>query len=225
MIEREKHDENVQEVINEVISRYMKTQEYQELRDTFLWDIDNWCEFLEKKAKEKHGHLSKEESLFWLCFMCEDRVRIDVWLDYCRDKGMVMQQKYAKLSLANLSSMLMDVANSTIPDKNIQQQQELIDILPDHLKTDEAVKIFQRAIDAKMIEKTATGLKWHKTKALLAYLLGHWLKDGLFPETEYDKLFGESRLGKAHNQLMNNKCGDGKPIGYEEIDKLFKEQL
>lgn len=105
-----------------------------------------------------------------------------------------------------------------------EPQKELKDILPEHLKTDEAVKIFQRAIDAKMIEKTDTGLKWLKTKALLAYFLGHWLKDGVFPETEYDKLFGESRLGKAYSQLMNNKCGDGKPKGFEEIDKLFKEQ-
>lgn len=107
---------------------------------------------------------------------------------------------------------------------NPEPQQELKDILPEQLKTDEAVKIFQKAIDARMIEKTATGLKWLKTKALLAYFLGHWLKDGVFPETEYDKLFGESRLGKAYSQLMNNKCGDGKPKGFEEIDKLFKEQ-
>lgn len=101
-----------------------------------------------------------------------------------------------------------------------EPQQELIDLLPEHLKTDRAVKIFQRAIDAKIIEKTPTGFKKRISKACLAYFLGHFLKDGTFPETEYNMLFGESRLGKALTQLPNNKHGNGKPKGYEEIDKI-----
>ncbi|MBR5688181.1 MAG: hypothetical protein IKX36_09510 [Prevotella sp.] len=102
-----------------------------------------------------------------------------------------------------------------------QQEQGTKDLLPINLQGDEAVEIFQRAIGKGMIEKTATGLKWCGTKAQLAYFMGHFLKDGVFPDKDYSTLFGVQRLGKAYSQLPNNKNGDGKPRGYETIDALF----
>jgi len=61
------------------------------------------------------------------------------------------------------------------------------------------------------------------TKAQLAYFLNHFLNaDGTFPDKEYCVLFGESRLSKAANQLMNNKNGDGKPRGYKKVDELLQ---
>lgn len=90
---------------------------------------------------------------------------------------------------------------------------------------------FQKAIDMKYIEKTQTGYKSKfKSKALLAYFLGRvycYDENGKqngrkFPETYLDRLFEESRLGKALNQLSLNNNGDGKPIGYEEVDILFE---
>lgn len=61
-------------------------------------------------------------------------------------------------------------------------------------------------------------------KAQLAYFLGQFLKpDGTFPDKEYCIMFGETRLGKALGQLINNKTGNGKPKGYEVVDALLNE--
>ena len=49
------------------------------------------------------------------------------------------------------------------------QQMELKDLLPKKLKADEAVEVFQNAIDAQLITNSPEGLKWNDTKQLLAY--------------------------------------------------------
>lgn len=103
-----------------------------------------------------------------------------------------------------------------------QQEKSLQDLLPKELKSVEAVAVFQRAIDANMMEWTGVSFKWYKTKALLAYLMGHFLVDGVFPDKVYSNLFGVQRLGMAYYRLADNKHGDGKPRGYEDIDKLFE---
>lgn len=115
-----------------------------------------------------------------------------------------------------------------------QQQKTLQDLLPEQLKTDEALKIFQRAIDANLIEKTATGLKWQLSNALLAYLCGivycgdtkQWdgynkeyiVKRGstFFPDKALSELFGVKNLGQSRLQLKSL------PKGYEKVDVLFK---
>ena len=58
-----------------------------------------------------------------------------------------------------------------------QQEKTLRDLLPERLRSGEAVAIFQRAIDANMMERTATGFKWLQRgtrggKAQLAYFCG-----------------------------------------------------
>jgi hypothetical protein len=83
----------------------------------------------------------------------------------------------------------------------------------------------QIAVEQGLLEKTETGYKRIKekmSKAQLAYLLGYFFNsDGTFPETKYNKMFDESRLGKALYQISGNKNGGGKPRGYEIIDKLL----
>lgn len=82
-----------------------------------------------------------------------------------------------------------------------------------------------KAVEQGLLAKTGTGYKRIKgkmSKAQLAYLLGRFPNpDGTFPESKYDKMFDESRLGKALYQISGNKNGDGKPRGYEIIDKLL----
>ena len=82
-----------------------------------------------------------------------------------------------------------------------------------------------KAVEFGLLEKTETGFKRIKGKmsqAQLAYLLGRFLNtDGTFPETKYNDMFGENRLGKALYQISGNKNGGGKPRGYEIIDKLL----
>ena len=108
-------------------------------------------------------------------------------------------------------------------DSREQQPKEksLADLLPEWLRTDEAMGVFQRAIDSGLMHQTSTGFQWHRTKALLAYLMGHFLVNGVFPDTAYSNLFGVQRLGQAFYNISENTHGDGKPRGHEEIDKLF----
>lgn len=83
----------------------------------------------------------------------------------------------------------------------------------------------QIAVKQGLLEKTETGYKRIKgkmSKAQLAYLLGRFLNsDDTFPEKKYNKMFGETRFGKALYQISGNKNGDGKPRGYKIIDKLL----
>lgn len=123
--------------------------------------------------------------------------------------------------------------------KAASEPKELKDLLPDELKTDEAVKVFQRAIDRGLMRKTATGLEWLQIgvkgrRAHLAYLCGRiycgdeigWDNSskmhklirgmGLFPNVHLKKLFGIDGLDGSRRQIgFLNK-------GYQEIDKLFE---
>lgn len=95
---------------------------------------------------------------------------------------------------------------------------------------DEATMYYNKAIEAGIIERQGNGYKKKKgiTKALLAYFLGKIFtpdpkKDGAkFPETKLNALFDEKRLGEAFRKLVFNKYANGKPKGYEKIDKLFE---
>ena len=82
-----------------------------------------------------------------------------------------------------------------------------------------------KAVEHGLIEKTATGYKRIKGKmsqAQLAYLLGRFLNaDGTFPESKYNAMFEENRLGKALYQISGNKNGNGKPRGYKIIDEIL----
>lgn len=82
----------------------------------------------------------------------------------------------------------------------------------------------EKAIEKGYLVKADGGYRlgtWRK--AQLAYFLKHFPNtDGTFPDKEYCVMFGESRLSKAADQLSINKNGDGKPRGYEIVDKLLE---
>lgn len=108
-----------------------------------------------------------------------------------------------------------------------QQPKTAASGLPVELQTDEAIRRFARAEEAGIIVKTATGYRKNNiTKAQLAYFLRKIYQPnaqsgGSFPDAALSNLFGEARLGKASSQLIDNKKTDGKPKGYEVIDRLF----
>ena len=83
----------------------------------------------------------------------------------------------------------------------------------------------KKAVANGYLEECGDG-KYKRThcwsKALLAYFLEHFLENGRLPETKYNLMFNESRLGKALTQTKNNKHGDGKPRGFENVDKLLQ---
>ena len=116
--------------------------------------------------------------------------------------------------------------------KGIQSQDtgQCLDI-PKELNTHRAKKYFNKAIEAGIIAKTDTGYEKMKiTKAQLAYFLELvFCRDDAgkdnhkdFPEKRLSILFGESRLGRARGQCADNKKNNGKPKGYETIEKIFE---
>ena len=147
---------------------------------------------------------------------------LHLWGDYCQMWVMAVKNIISNLSeyAENYKKVLI---GNIIPDK--PQQVQASTSLPVELQTDEAIKRFERAEKAGIIERKQTGYrKKGISKALLAYFLQRvYLQDNrtgvLFPDKELSALFNESRLGAAVTSLMNNK--NGKPKGYKQIDDLF----
>lgn len=104
---------------------------------------------------------------------------------------------------------------------------QTLSVLPTELVTNEVKKQFAKAIHANIIEITPQGIRRKNiSKAQLAYFLQKIYQPNpdnkvKFPDAELSRLFGESRLGKAASQLMDNKNNGGKPKGHNIIDKLF----
>ena len=118
------------------------------------------------------------------------------------------------------------------PDQQTEPQQELIDLLPESLKTDEVITVFQRAIDAKLIMNTPNGLEWTETKQLLAYfatrvsekfsLSNMTDKDGKKTTAwkPFETLFRMNGLSMAKQNWMRlNTLFE--PNGFEKVDALF----
>ncbi len=115
------------------------------------------------------------------------------------------------------------VEHNSAPDALTQALSDL----PTELVTNEVKKLFDKAIQANIIEITPQGIRRKNiSKAQLAYFLQKIYQPNPdnkvnFPDTELSIFFGESRLGKAASRLMDNKNNGGKPKGYDIIDKLF----
>jgi hypothetical protein len=95
------------------------------------------------------------------------------------------------------------------------------------IKTDKAVKTFQRAIDRGIMQEADSGLVWPYSSTLLAYFCGliycgdvvrprGWVKVGTFPNKELCAFFGLRNLGQL-------RLGTDKPPkGHEIVDGLLE---
>lgn len=90
------------------------------------------------------------------------------------------------------------------PTKQQEPQRELKDILPKELNTDEALAIFKKGVEADLIEITPNGLKWKKTKQLLAY-------------------FAEKMSNKFHLSRKLDKDGN-ETIDWRTFETIFAER-
>lgn len=154
---------------------------------------------------------------FYLCYVEKPMLGESGAIDAAEREGGLFLERWSKYNwLRNLLEIMAD-----------SQQVQASTPLPVELQTDEAIKRFDRAEKAGIIVRTATGYRKNNiTKAQLAYFLQRIYQAGIqsgaqFPDTELSKLFGESRLGNAAAQLINNKNDGGKPRGHEIIDGLF----
>ena len=112
------------------------------------------------------------------------------------------------------------------------QQMELKDLLPKKLKADEAVEVFQKAIDAQLITNSPEGLKWNDTKQLLAYFATK-VSDKFNLTTKLDKDGNKTTDWKTFETLFEQKGLKGakqnwmrlntkfEPTGFEKVDALF----
>ena len=112
------------------------------------------------------------------------------------------------------------------------QQMELKDLLPKKLKADEAVKVFQNAIDAQLITNSPEGLKWNDTKQLLAYFATK-VSDKFNLTTNLDKDGNKTTDWKTLETLFKQKGLKGakqnwmrlntrfEPTRFEKVDALF----
>lgn len=112
------------------------------------------------------------------------------------------------------------------------QQMELKDLLPEKLKADEAVEVFQNAIDAQLITNSPEGLKWNDTKQLLAYFATK-VSDKFNLTTKLDKDGNETTDWKTFETLFKQKELKGakqnwmrlntkfEPTGFGKVDALF----
>lgn len=151
----------------------------------------------------------------------------------------------------NCETMYFDMmANESYTDeKSLSGKQEkkkediLLPELPDNLNTDDAKKMFEKAVKAGLMQplKDKGGYQWNKGNALLAYFCGKIycgdrlkqddvtkelvIKRGgvFFPEAALNSFFlnnkGENikNLGQSRLQILRP------PKGYKDIDNLFDE--
>ena len=136
-----------------------------------------------------------------------------------------------KRLLGEVYIKLAEIRSNKLAEYRIKEQNINTLGLPTELNTDRAKKYFSLAINEGFISYSNGAYKSNfRTKALLAYFLelvfcynDNGCDNGaVFPDKALNILFSESRLGKARTQLTNNKNGDGKPKGYEMVDKLFQ---
>jgi len=129
-------------------------------------------------------------------------------------------------SFINCRKILNDILVAPKEKKSLLPQQHKP--IPKVLNTPEVKKIFNKAIEAGVMEKAKgrDGYEWKKSKALLAYLIGFLcIKDkclDVYPDKEACSLFSVTGLKQAHYALSSNKHASGKPKNFELIDKLFK---
>lgn len=198
--------------------------------------------FCDRVAK---GELSKNDILKF-AESVEDKVHL-CWLLFCRmpsTKTARAETECERLSMAmawietkygfDWDGEYQD--ESTIkPIDDVQnepQQMELKDLLPKKLKADEAVKVFQNAIDAKLITNSPEGLKWNDTKQLLAYFATK-VSDKFNLTTKLDKDGNKTTDWKTFETLFEQKGLKGakqnwmrlntkfEPTGFEKVNALF----
>ena len=147
------------------------------------------------------------------------------------ETGKVIQEYVRKEYYSELQSEQTTDAQSL--NQEPEPQQELKNLLPDILKSGEAVGVFQKAIDTNLIGKNINSLIWNNTKQLLAYfaekmsskfkLSSKLDKDGKTTTNwkTFEMLFNVKDLkGAKHNWMRLYTRFE--PTGFEKVDALFE---
>lgn len=197
--------------------------------------LQGLCRLLEganiKEGEDGYNELSSLQE--WLCLRLAGKE-----LDFCyKPYGDKDREQLKPFCSYLISTEVGRLVQETLFAKEHQPERpekapEGAVILPDVLNTDEAKKVFLKAIQAGLMSKEGTRYKWNDTKQLLAY----------FAEKMSDKFSMEKRLNNKGEKMTSwkpfeNMFGikglkDAKqdwlktntkftPTGYEKVDALF----
>ena len=89
----------------ENVKNYRKTDVYKRQRDSFVYDMPNWAEWLYERVKKKRGEINAGEALFLFCFLLEDS-HLKIYLEYLRANGNIDHKYNAENSLEILSQII-----------------------------------------------------------------------------------------------------------------------
>lgn len=200
--------------------------------------LQGLCRWLEGvNINEDDNGFSEAQSLYnWLCERLEEKeIRLCFMMFGDADKQQIepLCKYLANTEIGKMvQAALFDGAGEPQQEQpqSLNKAQKLKDLLPDKLKDDEAVKIFQKTIDAQLVEIATDGLKWKGTKALCAYFADkaseHLNLSNTVTETgkaaawkPFETVFGYTNLKTCKADWR--KTGQ-MPKGVEEVDALFK---
>lgn len=200
------------------LTRYIKTNNTFEYGLIFMTNLNNLIESLQPDYwdNEKKEQVINQNRMFRWALDGADKFRAEgLWTDEQWKEYRTTINQIEKVFEDRLKQFAAAYDYNIISDNQKQTATE---------QQNDLQYYCHKAIEKGYLEKTLTGYKrkgW--TKAQLAYFLGHFLnQDGTFPDKDYCQMFNESRLSKALTQLADNKNGDGKPKGYNNIDELLK---
>lgn len=189
-------------------------------------DGDEGFDVLQQLANWLSEQLGKKEvNLCMMQFFDDDRQRLKPFTDYLYQTtiGEVIQQWIRKEYYPTSDDA--KALHEQQPESN--KDKTWVCDLPSELDTDRARKCFAKAIEAKYIEVTDSGLKWkfggNRGKVRLGYFIQKVFcpnNTENIPETAINKLFGVNRIGSAIGQILYAKKVQK---WKNEIDKLFEE--
>lgn len=107
----------------------------------------------------------------------------------------------------------------TTPQKQGNKPQQV----PRWATTDEAKRVFAKAVELDYMKPSAYGYKWEKSPSLLAYLVERLCKCDMikqFPDKEACAYFHATNLRQLRGTYLDSR--NGKPKDSDIIDALFK---
>lgn len=203
--------------------------------------------FCDRVAK---GELSKNDILKF-AESVEDKVHL-CWLLFCRMPSTKTAQAETERERLGMAMAWIQTKYSFDWDGEYQDEQpnnlestegntsielkELMNLMPENLRTEQAYKVFGKAIGKGLITKSDNGFSWEKTNVLLCFMFGRlycgdytfeskfnngkplWKKgvDMLFPESCIEEVF------RIKNTSQSRKQAASVPNGYSVVEDIFK---
>ena len=121
-------------------------------------------------------------------------------------------------------------------EQHTRELKELMNLMPENFRTEQAYKVFGKAIEKGLITKSDNNFSWKKSNVLLCFMFGRlycgdytfeskfnngkplWKKGAnmLFPESFIEEVF------RIKNTSQSRKQASSVPNGYSVVEDFFK---